>query len=111
MLHRIRRIEAALFISTLRTVNRPVRTLLFVRNAMSSSKRKAPLTQGKPSPKRAKVEVPEYHLTPSIKNEDGTIQWPAPSAQVDRAREIILQRSVNTEHTTAIFVGGNWTSD
>ncbi|EGP88344.1 uncharacterized protein MYCGRDRAFT_109168 [Zymoseptoria tritici IPO323] len=58
---------------------------------MNSSKRKAPPSQEKQPTKRAKVEVPEYHLTPSIKNEDGSIQWPAPQAQIGRAREIILQ--------------------
>jgi hypothetical protein len=54
------------------------------------NKRKASSTE---SPtKRAKPEPPpEYHLTPSVKNEDGSIQWPAPRREMDRAREIILE--------------------
>jgi hypothetical protein len=53
-------------------------------------KRKASTTE---SPtKRAKPEPPpEYHLTPSVKNEDGSIQWPAPRREMERAREIILE--------------------
>lgn len=59
---------------------------------MSSTKRKALPEKPKASAKRAKTEpVLEYHLTPSIKNEDGTVQWPAPQKQIDRAREIILE--------------------
>jgi hypothetical protein len=59
---------------------------------MSSTKRKAPSEKAATTAKRTKTEkVPEYHLTPSNKNEDGTIQWPAPQKQIDRAREIILE--------------------
>lgn len=61
---------------------------------MNSTKRKALTEIPATGAKRAKLnktEVPEYHLTPSIKNEDGTIQWPAPQRQIDRAREIILE--------------------
>jgi len=39
---------------------------------------------------KTKVPIPEYHATPSIKEEDGTIQWPAPREQMEKAREIIL---------------------
>jgi hypothetical protein len=55
-------------------------------------KRKDPPSKLNSPAKRPKsqVSVPEYHETPSIKEEDGTIQWPAPKGQMDRAREIIL---------------------
>jgi len=39
--------------------------------------------------KKARPEVPEYHLTPSVKDEDGDIIWPAPKDQMSRARDII----------------------
>jgi hypothetical protein len=54
------------------------------------SKRKASSIE---SPtKRAKPEPPpEYHLTPSVKNEDGSVQWPAPRREIECAREIILE--------------------
>jgi hypothetical protein len=41
--------------------------------------------------KRAKSNIPEYHATPSIKEEDGSIQWPAPKDQIENARNIILE--------------------
>ena len=60
---------------------------------MSSTKRKVPPSAGKSvSPvKKAKVEVLDYHLTPSVKDKDGGIQWPAPKAAIARAREIIVE--------------------
>lgn len=64
-----------------------------------ATKRKIPPTnatsKGSSPAKRARPEVPEYHLTPSVKNEDGEIQWPAPKAQIARAREIIVERYVH----------------
>jgi len=54
-------------------------------------KRKEPPTKDESPAKKAKAEVPDYHLTPSIKEEDGSIQWPAPSLQMDRARKIIQE--------------------
>ena len=55
-------------------------------------KRKDPPSALKSPAKKPKpqVQVPEYHETPSIKEEDGSIQWPAPKSQMERAREIIL---------------------
>ncbi|KAK8105514.1 hypothetical protein PG999_008873 [Apiospora kogelbergensis] len=39
--------------------------------------------------KKPRPEVPEYHSTPSLKNEAGEIIWPAPSAQIAIARNFI----------------------
>lgn len=60
---------------------------------MSGTKRKVPPSLGKSvSPgKKAKVEVLDYHLTPSVKDEDGGIQWPAPRAAITRARKLIVE--------------------
>lgn len=46
-----------------------------------------------PAKKRRKpaAVLPQYHESPSVKNEDGSIQWPAPQSQIDHARDIILQ--------------------
>lgn len=41
--------------------------------------------------KRAKLEVPEYCDTPVVYEADGSTQWPAPRAQVERARQLIRQ--------------------
>lgn len=68
----------------------------------TANKRKEPpngSTQGSSPKKRARPEVPEYHLTPLVKDEDGEIQWPAPKAQMRRAREIILERYVEVVAT------------
>jgi len=54
-------------------------------------RKEAPSTAEKATAKRPKVEVPEYHATPQVKDEYGSIQWPAPNAQLERAREIILE--------------------
>lgn len=53
-------------------------------------KRKDPPSKDESPAKKPKTLVPEYHATPSIKEEDGTIQWPAPRQQMEHAREIIL---------------------
>lgn len=57
-------------------------------------KRKEAPTAAKSPAKKARPQVPEYHLTPSVKDEDGDIQWPAPKVQIERAREIILEWQV-----------------
>ncbi|KXJ88197.1 DHH family protein [Microdochium bolleyi] len=41
--------------------------------------------------KKPRPQVPEYHLTPSVKDDAGNDIWPAPQAQIDRAREIIKE--------------------
>lgn len=64
-------------------------------------KRKDPPSKLQSPAKRPKpqVTVPEYHATPSIKEQDGTIQWPAPKQQMERAREIILDWFVHRDFT------------
>ncbi|KAK3719523.1 hypothetical protein LTR37_004381 [Vermiconidia calcicola] len=52
-------------------------------------KRKASPTKTSTASKKPRPSVPEYHLTPSIQEEDGSTQWPAPRAQIERAREIV----------------------
>jgi len=46
--------------------------------------------------KKRRVEVPEYHLTASVRSEAGEIIWPAPADQIDRARGFILEWSVTS---------------
>ncbi|KAI0889190.1 DHH phosphoesterase [Annulohypoxylon maeteangense] len=41
--------------------------------------------------KRPRVKAPEYHLTPSIRDESGEIIWPAPNNQIECARDFILE--------------------
>ncbi|KAK5111109.1 hypothetical protein LTR62_005308 [Meristemomyces frigidus] len=54
-------------------------------------KRKDAPTSPATATKKARPEVPEYHLTPSLREVDGSIQWPAPKAQIDKARAIITE--------------------
>jgi hypothetical protein len=56
----------------------------------SPLKRKADTTASS-KPKKAKIVVPDYHLTPSRRDEEGEIVWPAPKAQIERARDIIQE--------------------
>jgi hypothetical protein len=58
---------------------------------MSPSKRKAEKAVSPPKTKKAKVVVPEYHLTPSQQDSAGEIVWPARKAQIERARDIIKE--------------------
>ena len=41
--------------------------------------------------KKRRIEIPEYHLTPSARSEDGERIWPAPACQVKQARDFILE--------------------
>ncbi|KAL0262683.1 hypothetical protein SLS55_001653 [Diplodia seriata] len=52
----------------------------------SGSKAAAPRTK-----KKARPEVPEYHLTPSRKDDAGEIIWPAPKEQIEQAKSFILE--------------------
>lgn len=54
-------------------------------------RKESPSATSSPAKKRARPEVPEYHLTPSKKDENGEIVWPAPKDQMERAREIIME--------------------
>jgi len=54
----------------------------------SPLKRKAGPTAATKS-KKPKISVPEYHVTPSRKDESGEIVWPAPENQIEHARETI----------------------
>ncbi|KAI0831003.1 DHH phosphoesterase [Hypoxylon sp. FL0890] len=52
-----------------------------------------PISKAAPKAKKPRPEVPDYHLTPSIRDESGDIIWPAPKAQIERARNFILDAS------------------
>jgi hypothetical protein len=41
--------------------------------------------------KRRRPEVPEYHLTPSLRDKSGEIIWPAPNEQIESARKFIQE--------------------
>ncbi|RKU41319.1 hypothetical protein DL546_004540 [Coniochaeta pulveracea] len=51
--------------------------------------------------KRTKLEIPEYHLTPSNRNEEGEVVWPAPIAQIEKARDFINE-CVSAQERTLI---------
>ncbi|OAG01832.1 DHH phosphoesterase [Paraphaeosphaeria sporulosa] len=82
------------------TAYRPITSFLLVSTPhtfhttymMSSPAKRKAETQASPAKaKKPKVQIPEYHLTPSRRDEDGEIVWPAPKAQIERAREIIRE--------------------
>lgn len=41
--------------------------------------------------KKRRIELPEYHATPSIRTDSGEIVWPAPEDQIEAARNMILE--------------------
>lgn len=57
----------------------------------SPAKRKAESQVETTKAKKAKLVVPEYHTTPSRRDEEGEIVWPAPRGQIERAREVIRE--------------------
>ncbi|KAI7164732.1 hypothetical protein D0869_08616 [Hortaea werneckii] len=65
-------------------------------------KRKASPTKVGSPPKRAKADIPEYHLSPSVREEDGSIQWPAPRAQIEKARQMILDCAKSQSKTLIV---------
>ncbi|KAI1876769.1 uncharacterized protein JN550_000841 [Neoarthrinium moseri] len=54
-------------------------------------KRGAPSNPKTPKAKKARAEVPEYHLTPSVRDEHGTAIWPAPEDAITKARDFIRE--------------------
>lgn len=58
---------------------------------MSPAKRKAEKPVSPPQTKKAKVVVPDYHLTPSRQDESGEVVWPARAEQIEQARSIIRE--------------------
>lgn len=64
----------------------------FVPRFLNTMKRQLPSTDSGCRAKKPRAQVPEYHLTPSVKDErTGTITWPAPVAQLERAQQIISE--------------------
>ncbi|KAI8628200.1 DHH family protein [Xylariaceae sp. FL1651] len=51
--------------------------------------------------KRPRPEVPEYHLTPSSRDDSGDVIWPAPKDQIENARKFIRE-CVAAKKTTLI---------
>ncbi|KAI0098310.1 DHH family protein [Nemania sp. FL0031] len=41
--------------------------------------------------KRPRLQLPEYHLTPSLLDETGEAIWPAPKDQIEKARQLIRE--------------------
>lgn len=58
-------------------------------HAASTMKRSHPPTKAKSPAKRPRPSVPDYHLTPTVKEPDGSVQWPAPSTQFKNAQQFI----------------------
>jgi hypothetical protein len=62
--------------------------------AMKRSAATASLKTGTQSPKKSRpskpsISVPEYHSTPSKKDSNGEIIWPAPKSQIEVSRNFI----------------------
>ncbi|KAH7324496.1 DHH family protein [Stachybotrys elegans] len=52
--------------------------------------------------KRAKPSVPDYHLTPSVRDSSGEVIWPAPRQQIQAARDIILECAAANKKTLIV---------
>jgi hypothetical protein len=55
---------------------------------VTTMKRKSTAATSKP--KKARVEVPDYHLTPQRQDNQGSTTWPAPFTEIRAAKEFIL---------------------
>ena len=57
---------------------------------LNTMKRKiSPVKANQPA-KKARPDVPAYHLTPPHREQDGSIRWPAPQTQMEKARQMII---------------------
>nr|OQO20731.1 hypothetical protein B0A51_12765 [Rachicladosporium sp. CCFEE 5018] len=65
-------------------------------------KRKAVAISDRPAAKRPRADIPDYHATPQIKEDDGSVRWPAPTAQIERAREIMLECALSGKKTLIV---------
>jgi len=65
--------------------------------SVAAMKRKDPPSKAQQPPKKARIELPEYYLTPSVIEADGSVQWPAPKHEIHRARQIIREWQVYIE--------------
>ncbi|KAK6206358.1 hypothetical protein LQW54_007812 [Pestalotiopsis sp. IQ-011] len=59
-------------------------------------------TKGTPKSKKPRVEVPEYHSTPSLRDESGQIVWPAPNDQIETARSRVLECALAGKRTLIV---------
>lgn len=58
---------------------------------LATMKRSAASGSNLSKAKKRRVELPEYHATPSLRTHSGDIIWPAPEKQIESAREFILE--------------------
>lgn len=86
-----------LFISISSSCGRPVATRPTIHHTpsffvvMKRTVTTANLPNGGKLTKKPKPSVPEYHLTPSVRDEDGAIVWPAPDEKMEAARAFIRE--------------------
>jgi hypothetical protein len=60
-------------------------------NTKSPKKSRSLKASPEPGEKLSEKKLPEYHETPSRKDEHGEIIWPAPNEQMQAAQEFILE--------------------
>ncbi|KAI1760058.1 DHH phosphoesterase [Hypoxylon sp. FL1150] len=60
------------------------------------------ISKATPRAKKSRTEVPEYHSTPSVKDESGEAIWPAPKAQIEQARKFILDCASSKKKTLIV---------
>ncbi|KAI1133219.1 DHH phosphoesterase [Nemania abortiva] len=65
---------------------RPAPHLRFIMKRAASS-----VSKTTPKAKRQRPQIPEYHLTPSLRDESGEAIWPAPRNQIEKARRLIRE--------------------
>ncbi|GAW10804.1 hypothetical protein ANO14919_001390 [Xylariales sp. No.14919] len=53
-------------------------------------------------PKQQRPQLPEYHLTPSLRDESGEVIWPAPRDQIERARSFIRECVTSNKRTLIV---------
>ncbi|KAK7735515.1 hypothetical protein SLS53_007428 [Cytospora paraplurivora] len=65
-------------------------------------KRASTSTSSPSKPKKPRVELPEYHTTPSLRTESGRIIWPAPEDQIEAAKAFILECAAAGKRTLIV---------
>jgi hypothetical protein len=76
--------------------------IVWLRSVATSTIMKRSASGSKPAAKKKRIELPEYHSTPSIFDTSGEKIWPAPKDQLASAQTLILEAAKASKRTLII---------
>jgi hypothetical protein len=76
--------------------------IVWLRSVATSTIMKRSASGSKPAAKKKRIELPEYHSTPSMFDTSGEKIWPAPKDQLASAQTLILEAAKASKRTLII---------